>query len=141
METIKSMNNRSDYRDLKGTELSSLRGLNTKTYTLGGGRKQTIVHAYPVNYKGADGAYRTIDCDLEYRKAEDGTGRYVTKDSPVTISFPAKTKQNESHITVSQSGKNTENTENTEKTALDISYDLSDGIALQVTSVKELKRV
>ena len=39
METIKSMNNRSDYRDLKGVELPSLRGLNTKTYTLGGGRK------------------------------------------------------------------------------------------------------
>ena len=82
----------------------SLREETVKHFKMSDGTFSAVDYSAPVHYKTDDGEYKDIDNSLESVTLADGSGFFVNKDNPFSVTFPDDLS-NDREIVISKNGK------------------------------------
>lgn len=82
----------------------SLREETVKHFKMSDGTFSAVDYSAPVHYKTDDGDYKDIDNSLESVTLADGSGFFVNKDNPFSVTFPDDLS-NDREIVISKNGK------------------------------------
>jgi len=85
-------------------ELTEYRSEYTKTYLKSNGELESVVSSHALHFRNEKGKWEEIDQSLVL-KEKDGIEVYETKNSPLTVSFPAETDSSNA-VTISAGGDN-----------------------------------